>query len=292
MTPTASDNDAHVPCSRRENMGILILVIVGVIQNVLLPMSLPFDGTTQWLNLAWAGVMHSQPALLATWAAMWTGPFFSRLPRAAFLVCLLSLPITLGASRTDLGRLNPHLLTAMAIVLLGQFSVVFLALRAIRRRYNWRVSDALPSSPPISKDHLQFSLLNLLGWMSMVSALLATVLWLFKDYSVPPGHVSLFARATLIMCFVGGTTTGVLSIPIVLTVALLLRDQLSARTVCWAGAGFVAQIILASGFAMFSHQQVLEIVLMLISFHFASVAVLWAIRLMGYRMSCSPKQDF
>lgn len=296
MTHTASDNEAHAPCSRRKKWVILVLVLVGVIQNVLVPMSLPFDGTNQWLALAWSGVMTSQPPLLATWAAMWAGPLFSRLPRAAFLVCLLSLSITLGVSRNNSGPLNPHDLTARTLGLLGQFSVLFLVSWSIRRRYNWRVSDALSSSPQISEDHLQFSLFNLLGWMSLVSAVLATVLWLFKDYSVPPGHDSLFAWETLSMCLVNGTISGVLSIPVVLNVALVLRDQPSARTVCWAGAGFVAQIILVIGFAMFmgvaNNQTVLGIVLMLLSFHVASVAVLWAIRLLGYRMSCSPKQDF
>jgi hypothetical protein len=56
--------------------------------------------------LVWMGILVAQPALLAIWAVFGSESLFVRLPRAVFLVSLVSLAVTPGTWLNLAGRLD------------------------------------------------------------------------------------------------------------------------------------------------------------------------------------------
>ncbi len=284
MTRDTSDNMARLPRPRLVACVLFGLIIASIVHNVMLStMRLPVNTVPHWSHLIWIGVMYSQPTLLAVWAAFGAEPLLVRLPRATALVCLVSLTLTVGVRLNQSGRLGLDDLATMAFPLC-QFIVLFFTLGLIRRRCDWHLSV----TPSRVADRYQYSLLNLLVWTSFAAVLMAVVGWLFLNSTLAPGRDPFVSWNVIGMALIIGTTVGVFSTAIVFNVAIVLRDRPELKTVCWAFAFVVAQLLVIAAIVIVTGNPVRESMLqhglVLLSFHIASLVVLGVIRVLGFRL--------
>ena len=187
--------------------------------------------SVDWMAFAWMGVFYSQSSLLATWAAFSEGPLLRRLPRAVFLVGALAIAATSGTQRNQSGMLDPSDLGAMFGPIV-QFAVVFITLLAIRKRSRWSVSMAPPKDTDVTPRQLQFSMFDVLEWVSITSVLLSSVLLLVRKSTISLGPP--FSEGVVGSSFLGALV-GFVSLPIACSVvAMMLGASNRSRIAFWS----------------------------------------------------------
>ena len=262
---------------------LISLIAANILHNTLLsPNGLPAADVQQWRAAIWVGVFWSQPALLAIWAAFGPETALVQLPKATFLVCLLSLCGIIGGmfNRSHISMLY----IAISVVLpLCQFTVLLFAFGIIGRRFAWHVS-ALKSRQPAPN---QFSVLTLLMWMVSAAVLFSVFGWIVRN-SIEMDVTSIKYWKQLTQVLIKGLVIGALSIPSVFNVALVLRGRFSIRDLFWFSVVVVGQIAasyslaISVGFPIY--ETLIQMALILLAFNFTLFATLWIVRLLGFRL--------
>jgi hypothetical protein len=261
---------------------------------MLSPNGLPAADIQLWRVAIWVGVFCSQPALLAIWAAFGPETALVQLPKATFLVCLLSLCGIIG------GMFNRSWFSMFDIVIEGllplcQYAVLLFAFGIIGRRFGWHVS-VLKSRQPAPD---QFSVLTLLMWMASAAVLFSVFGWIVRN-SVEMDVASIKYWKQFTQVLVTGLVIGAFSISSVFNVALVLRDRFAIRDLIWFSVAVVGQIAalysLASSVRVPIYETLTQTGLFLLAFNCTLFATLWIVRLLGFRLlqrsdSLTPRQQ-
>ena len=251
--------------------------------------SLGMPGTDSFFSFhshyVWLGVVTAQPALLALWAAFGAERVFVRVPRAILLAALIGLSSVWTSRINQAGRLGAHDFAGF-VQPLCHFTMMLIPLATIRRYRRWIITRPCAETVGRCAADFQFSLARLLLWITASAVVLAMGTWLFRSGSNE--HFGNLRLEQLGASLVGSVVVAALSLPIVFNLGAALAEKRNAVFVVWAivsatGVTCVGcLLLLALGGATLTDMA--PLLVLLATFHVASVVSFLVIRGLGYRL--------
>lgn len=225
------------------------------------------------------GVLISQPALAALWAALAPQAFARRWAQALVMLALVDLASDF-ASLQNASHVSDAGDIAYSLLWLVAFLLSQLPLLPLRRRYRWRIESPVTLQQRTAVDDKQFSLSTLLATTAGMAAFLAVLRWLHPASGESEWAFHLVRYVTM------GAMTALPGMLVLIVGWLMLTPEFRSSW-RWSIAvlGSCAMVAAASAVAAFgSPGEVGELVFILLGTLLSSAASLLVVRFCGYRL--------
>jgi len=222
-----------------------LLVVAHAAFNALLcPVGRPLPDRSYLFGVGCIGATLAQPSLLAVWAVLGHRRLSFGLPFGMLLVVLMSYAAVVRGVTED-G--SPEESTTTVFM----FAMLFLVMQAVmwipRAWFGWRVVAAWRDPMPPGPGDTQFSLKELLAWITVAAMLFALGSYVLQRRAWPSESVNSVREVSLLAA--SALTMAVLSLPAIGCVWITLAGPGPARACVWAIA--VAPLAVIAAIALF-----------------------------------------